>query len=61
MKMLQYFIAFLVFLAGFAIIDANVNGAFRYTVIMGTIGLYAGSFLCRNNFLIKGLDKAAIM
>lgn len=38
MKMLQYFIAFLVFLAGFAIIDANVNGAFRYTVIMGTIG-----------------------
>ena len=38
MKMLQYFIAFLVFLAGFAIIDANVNGAFRHTVIMGTIG-----------------------
>ena len=38
MKMLQYFIAFLVFLAGFVIIDANVNGAFRHTVIMGTIG-----------------------
>ena len=38
MKMLQYFIAFLVFLAGFAIIDANVNGAFKHNVIMGTIG-----------------------
>ena len=37
-EMLQYFIAFLVFLAGFAIIDANVNDAFRHTVIMGTIG-----------------------
>ena len=36
--MLQYFVAFLVFLAGFAIIDANVNGAFKHNVIMGTIG-----------------------
>lgn len=38
MQLLQYFIAFLVFLAGFAIIDANVNGAFKHNEIMGSFG-----------------------
>lgn len=38
MKLLQYFVAFLVFLAGFAIIDANVNGSFKHNVLAGSIG-----------------------
>ena len=38
MKVLQYFVAFLVFFAGFAIIDANVNGAFRHNVLAGSFG-----------------------
>ena len=38
MQLLQYFMAFLVFLAGFAIIDANVNGAFKYNVLAGSLG-----------------------
>ena len=38
MKVLQYFIAFLVFLVGFAIIDANVNGAFKHNVLAGSLG-----------------------
>lgn len=38
MKLLQYFVAFLVFFAGFAIIDANVNGAFKHNVLAGYIG-----------------------
>lgn len=38
MKLLQYFVAFLVFLAGFAIVDANVNGSFKHNVLAGSIG-----------------------
>lgn len=38
MKLLQYFVAFLVFFAGFAIIDANVNGAFKHNVLAGSLG-----------------------
>lgn len=38
MKLLQCFVAFLVFLAGFIIVDANVNGAFKYNVLVGSIG-----------------------
>lgn len=38
MQFLQYFIAFLVFLAGFAVIDANVNGAFKHNVLAGSLG-----------------------
>ena len=38
MQLLQYFMAFLVFLAGFAVIDANVNGAFKHNEIMGALG-----------------------
>lgn len=38
MEMLRYFIAFLVFFAGFAIIDANVNGAFKHNILMGSFG-----------------------
>ena len=38
MKMLQYSVAFLVFFAGFAIIDANVNGAFKHNVLAGSLG-----------------------
>lgn len=38
MEMLQYFIAFLVFFAGFAVIDANVNGAFKHNILMGSFG-----------------------
>lgn len=38
MKLLQYFVAFLVFLAGFAIVDANVNGSFKHSVLAGSIG-----------------------
>ena len=38
MKLLQYFAAFFVFLAGFAIVDANVNGSFKHSVLMGSIG-----------------------
>lgn len=38
MKLLQYFVAFLVFFAGFAIIDANVNGAFKHNVLAGSFG-----------------------
>lgn len=38
MKMLQYFVAFLVFLAGFATIDANVNGAFKHNMFAGFFG-----------------------
>lgn len=37
-KMLQYFVALLVFFAGFAIIDANVNGAFKHNVFAGSFG-----------------------
>ncbi len=38
MKMLQYFVALLVFFVGFAIIDANVNGAFKHNVLVGSFG-----------------------
>lgn len=38
MQLLQYFMAFLVFLAGFVIIDANVNGAFKHNVLTGSLG-----------------------
>ena len=38
MILLQYFIAFLVFFAGFAIIDANMNGEFKHNEIMGFLG-----------------------
>lgn len=38
MQLLQYFMAFLVFLAGFVIIDANVNGAFKHNVLAGSFG-----------------------
>lgn len=38
MKLLQYFVAFLVFLAGFAIVDANVNDSFKHNVLAGSIG-----------------------
>lgn len=38
MKLLQYFVAFLVFFAGFAVIDANMNGAFKHNEIMGFLG-----------------------
>lgn len=38
MELLQYFIAFLMFLSGFAIIDANMNGTFKHSVLMGSIG-----------------------
>lgn len=38
MTLLQCFIAFLVFLAGFAIIDANTNGAFKHNVLAGSLG-----------------------
>lgn len=40
MKLLQYFVAFLVFLAGFAIVDANVNGSFKHNVLAGSIGYF---------------------
>lgn len=54
MEMLRYFIAFLVFFAGFAVIDANVNGAFKHNILMGSFG-----YLCRYDiFFIKGLDKS---
>lgn len=38
MKMLQYSVAFLVFFAGFVIIDANVNGAFKHNALAGSFG-----------------------
>lgn len=38
MKLLQYFVAFLVFFAGSAIIDANINGSFKHNVLAGSIG-----------------------
>lgn len=38
MKLLQYFIALLVFLLGLAILDNNANGTFKHNLIMGTIG-----------------------
>lgn len=38
MKLLQCFVAFLVFFSGFVIIDANVNGAFKYNVLAGSLG-----------------------
>lgn len=38
MKLLQYFVAFLVFFAGFAVIDANANGAFKHNEIAGFLG-----------------------
>lgn len=40
MKLMQYFIGFLIFFAGFIIIDANVNGAFKHSVLMGSIGYF---------------------
>lgn len=38
MKLLQYFIALLMFLSGLAILDSNANGTFKHNLIMGTIG-----------------------
>lgn len=38
MKLLQYFVAFLVFFVGFAIIDANTDGAFKHNEIAGFLG-----------------------
>lgn len=38
MRLLQYSIAFLMFLAGFFIIDANMNGMFKHNVLMGSFG-----------------------
>lgn len=38
MKLLQCFIALLVFLLGLAILDNNVNGIFKHNITMGTIG-----------------------
>lgn len=35
MKLLQYFVAFLVFFAGFAIMDGNINGMFKHNELMG--------------------------
>lgn len=35
MKLLQYFIAFLVFFAGFAVMDGNINGMFKHNELMG--------------------------
>lgn len=37
MKLLQYLVAFLVFFAGFAIIDANVNGALRIKSLLAKL------------------------
>lgn len=38
MKLLQYFIALLMFLSGLAILDGNVNGIFKHNIAMGSIG-----------------------
>lgn len=38
MKLLQYFIALLMFLSGLAILDSNANGNFKHNIAMGTIG-----------------------
>lgn len=45
MKLLQYFMAFLVFLAGFAIMDGNANGMFKHNELMGLFSslLFASS------------------
>lgn len=51
MKLLQYFIAFLVFFAGFAIIDANVNGVFKHNEIMGSLGYLLAIFSAAIFFL----------
>ena len=37
-KMLRCFVAIFVFFAGFAIIDANMNGAFKHNVLVGSFG-----------------------
>lgn len=34
MQLLQYFVAFLVFFAGFVIMDCNTNGAFKHNELM---------------------------
>lgn len=51
MKLLQYFVAFLVFFSGFVIIDANVNGAFKHNVIMGFLGYLLAVFSAAIFFL----------
>lgn len=51
MKLLQYFVAFLVFFAGFAIIDANINGAFKHNKIMGLLGYLLAIFSAAIPFL----------
>ena len=38
MKLLQYFIALLMFLLGLAILDSNANGNFKHNLIMGFLG-----------------------
>ena len=38
MKLLQYFIALLMFLSGLAILDSNTNGNFKHNIIMGSFG-----------------------
>lgn len=58
MEMLRYFIAFLVFFAGFAVIDANVNGAFKHNILMGSFGYLLVISAAMIFFFIKGLDKS---
>ena len=38
MKLLQCFMGFLVFFAGFAILDFNSKGTFKHNEIMGFLG-----------------------
>lgn len=51
MKFLQYFVAFLVFLAGFVVVDANVNGSFKHKVLAGSIGYLLMAFALAIAFL----------
>ena len=65
MKLLQYFVAFLVFFAGFAIIDANVNGAFKHNVLAGSIGYLLmvsapAIAFCKKKDLTTGTNGAII-